>query len=79
MVRQARGSSVMLGDETRVWLGVRGHLMLNSIGAYLLQIGLVDGRALLIGFPALNLANSLSRFSYVDGEVSRHHRAFILP
>ena len=29
MVRQARGSSVMLGDETRVWLGVRGHLMLT--------------------------------------------------
>ncbi|MXQ85573.1 hypothetical protein E5288_WYG011407 [Bos mutus] len=27
-------------------------------------------RALLLGFPALNLANSLSRFSYVDGESS---------
>ena len=79
MVRQAQGSSVMLGDETRVWLGVRGHLMLNSSGAYLLQCGLVEGRALRLGVPALNLANSLFRFSYTDGEVSQHHRTFILP
>ena len=58
MVWQARGSSVMLGDETRVWLGVRGHLLLNS-GAYLLRCGPVEGRALLLGFPALNLAKSV--------------------
>lgn len=78
MVWQARGSSVMLGDETRVWLGVRGYLLLNS-GAYLLRRGPVEGSALLLDFPALNLANSVFRFSHVDGEVSRHHRAFTLP